>query len=420
MFRVKSALVAGALAVLALSACSSSGGSTSTNVPAATSAGAGAQGTAPGGAAIKVGFMCSCSGVQASLLAGVSKVAQAWANSTNASGGVNGHPVQLFTEDDSSNPATALQEAKKLVEQDHVVAIVGEVSLVDQTWVPWVVSQGIPVVGGASGEPVQGSTPGVFPSGSTLLPVTIGILDGAKGMKNLGVMVCAESPVCAQIIPVAQGAGKLLGLSVTPATISATAPNYTAPCLQMKSAGVTAVFVGDNGPIVQRVAADCAQQGYNPLQVVGAAGTTSSELSDPHLAGAVAAGPNANPFDASTPAVKEFQDALAKYYPGLLTSAGFTYDDFYAWAGGKLFEAAAKAGNIGPSSTPADLMNGLYALKNETLGGLSAPLTYTKGKPYATTCWFTSKVENGALVSLNGNRPVCLTAAQAAGLSKLG
>lgn len=412
-------VIACALAALVLSACGSSNRSTS-SAPAAGSTGSPSSVDAPTGAAIRVGFICSCTGPQTSNLSGAEKVAQAWADNVNLSGGINGHPVKLFAVDDGANPATGLQDAKALVEQDRVIAIVGENSDADATWVPWVVKQGIPVVGGQSAEPVQGTNPGVFPSGSTLLGAAIGdpAQAQAQGKHNLGVMYCAETPVCEQIVPLMTGIAKLFGLKVTPASISATAPNYTAPCLKMQSAGVDALLVVDNGPIVQRVVADCAQQGYNPLNVAGLPATNSTMLKDQHLAGTIGVGPTANPFDASTPAVKEFQDALQKYYPGLLTSNGFAYDDFGTWAGGKLFEAAAKAANLGPSSTPADVKKGLYALKGETLGGLAPPLTYTKGKPYFAPCWFTAKIENGTLVSLNGNKQTCLSAAQTAALFK--
>jgi branched-chain amino acid transport system substrate-binding protein len=418
MVRFRWTLFGCVAASLTLSACGSVSSSSSAPSAATSSRSTSTSAAAPAGAAIKVGFICSCSGPQASLLAGSEKVAQAWADSVNASGGINGHPVKLFADDDGEDPAKGLQDAKALVEQDHVIAIVGEISEIDGAWVPWVVSQGIPIVGGASGNPAQATSPGVFPSGSTLLAITVGTIAEAKGKTNFGVMYCAETPVCAQFVPLATGVGKLFGLKVTATSISATAPSYAAPCLKFKSAGVDALLVGDNGPVVQRVVAACSQQGYAPLEVTTEAATTSTMLNDSQLAGTLAAGGNANPFDSSSPAVKEFQAAVQKYYPGLLASAGYTQDDFYAWTGGKLFEAAAKAANIGPTSTPAEVETGLYSLKNETLGGIAPPLTYTKGKPFFTPCWFSAKIENGTLSSVNGNRPVCLSAVQTAALVK--
>jgi ABC-type branched-subunit amino acid transport system substrate-binding protein len=51
------------------------------------------------------------------------KICAQW---TNAHGGTNGHPVQMVTIDDNGNAATSLAAATKLIQEDHVGAIVGE------------------------------------------------------------------------------------------------------------------------------------------------------------------------------------------------------------------------------------------------------------------------------------------------------
>jgi ketosteroid isomerase-like protein len=114
----------------------------------------------------------------------------------------------------------------------------------------------------------------------------------------------------------------------------------------------------------------------------------------------------------------EFRNAMDKSYPGFTTSPQFNADDLGNWAGGKLFEAAPKAANIGPSSTGADVKKGLYALKNETLGGLTGPLNFTAGKPSFVSCYFGVQVKAGRFESLNGNKPICLSAAEGAALLK--
>jgi branched-chain amino acid transport system substrate-binding protein len=225
------------------------------------------------------------------------------------------------------------------------------------------------------------------------------------------VFYCAESPVCAQLGPIAGGAAKLNGLKFYSAKIAATSPNYTAPCLAAKGAGVDALFIGDNATVVERVVASCLQQGYTPVQVGNIGTVATSSLAHPGFAGARLAGANANPFDTSTPVIQEFRAALNKYAPGLLSSSSFSYDTVWAWAGGKLFEAAAKAAHVTPSSTRADVKNGLYALKDDTLGGLAPPLTFTRGKPAFVACYFSVTIKGGNLVSLNSNKPTCLTPA---------
>jgi branched-chain amino acid transport system substrate-binding protein len=325
----------------------------------------------------------------------------------------------VIVKDDGQNPATSLQDAKELVEQDKVMAIVGETSLVDSVWASYVAGKGIPVVGGIAVETPFISNPDFFPSGTQLIGQLVGMaaLGRQAGKHDLGVLYCAESPVCAQLVPLAGGAAKLYGLKFYSGKIAATAPSYTAPCLAAKSAGVDALFIGDNATIVQRVVAACVQQGYKPLQVGNIGTVSKASLSSTGFDGARLSGSDASPFDASTPAIKEFQDTLNKYAPGLVSSSSFSYDAVWPWSGGKLFEAAAKAGNITPSSTPADVKKALYALKNETLAGLAPPLNFTPGKPAFVTCYFSVTVKGGNLVSLNGNKPTCLTATAAKGIA---
>jgi branched-chain amino acid transport system substrate-binding protein len=387
-----------------------------------TTAGAGTTATeAHDGKSIVVGMICSCSGPQASSLSSTSKVAEAWASSVNATGGINGHPVKMIVKDDGQNPAQGLQVAKELVTQDHVMAIVGEVSQVDGSWASYVASAGVPVVGGISPESPFASNPDFFPSGTQIEVMVAGVLALAKGegAHHVGVLYCAESPVCAQINPLAKGVAVLDGLGYSAGSISAAAPNYLAPCLAQRSDGVDAQFIADSNPTVQRVVASCAEQGYKPKVINLISTLDRSWFTDPNMANAELSGTNANAFDTSTPAIAEFHSTLNKYAPGLVSSSQFLPADIWPWAGGKLFEAAAKAAHITPSSTGADVKKGLYALKNETLGGLAPPLNFTPGKPAFIPCYFSVTLSGGNPRSLNGNKPTCLTATQSAGLAKV-
>ena len=59
-----------------------------------------------------------------------------------------------------------------------------------------------------------------------------------EGLKHLGVLYCAESPVCAQLGGLAALSAKLTGgtITTTAAAVSATSANYNAQCLTMKNA----------------------------------------------------------------------------------------------------------------------------------------------------------------------------------------
>jgi branched-chain amino acid transport system substrate-binding protein len=58
-------------------------------------------------------------------------MAQAFFTCLNANGGVNGHPVKYFAEDDQTQPSQIAADAKKLVQGDHVVGIVGTSDIIE-------------------------------------------------------------------------------------------------------------------------------------------------------------------------------------------------------------------------------------------------------------------------------------------------
>lgn len=418
---------------LALAACGSSSKKSTSSTPASTAPATTSPSTpsstpttaASTSTAFTIGSICSCSGLQAAALGKVGQVSTVWADSVNAAGGINGHPVKMIVMDDAGNPATALQDVKKLVQSDHIMALVDN-SLADGAFASYISSSGVPVVGGIAISLPFLTNPDFFTVGSNLPVETVGqgALGKQAGLKKLGTMYCSETPLCAQVVPLANAAATLNGLGFTSRSISSTAPTYASPCLSFKSSGVDALFVADNGAIVQRVSADCAQQGYKPRVLNSTTTFEQGWLKDANFDGALLASTNANYVDASIPGVKAFLDANNKYAPGLTTSPQFNYDTLYPWAAGKLFEAAAKAGNLTPSSASADIRKGLYALKNETLDGLAPPLNFAPGKPAFSPCYFSTTIKGGKLVSLNNGKPSCLSAAQAtvlaAALKKLG
>ena len=132
-----------AASVLLLAAACGSAGSGST---ASGSAGGGQ--SAGKASTIVIGNIGTNSGPESSTTATGLPVLVSWVNGINAAGGINGHMLKLVSFDDGLNPATALQDAKVLVDQDHVAAIVGEQSLLDSEWASIPAAAGVPVIGG--------------------------------------------------------------------------------------------------------------------------------------------------------------------------------------------------------------------------------------------------------------------------------
>jgi branched-chain amino acid transport system substrate-binding protein len=191
--------------------------------------------------------------------------------------------------------------------------------------------------------------------------------------------------------------------------VSAAAPSYAAQCLAAQQAHITTVFVADIFTVVDKVASDCAQQGYNPTYVVDGLDLAQSFTS---VKGTLYATVPDLPYYASTPATQTMNAAFDKYYPGMRTNA-VSYNEIYAsmWVSGLLFADAAKAGGLGANgSTPtsAQLVTGLEALKADTLGGLAPPLTFAANQPHPIHCWFESLMKSGTFSLPGGTTPVCV------------
>jgi len=375
--------------------------------------------TVPKGAPIIIGSICSCTGAQAAAASQAAPIIKAWADSVNDAGGLNGHAIKLIVKDDGGNPAAALQAAKELVEQEKVIAIVGEVSAADEAYADYVASKGVPVVGGLPVAAPFSTNPDFFASGSGNAIGALGTFNqtAAAGGKSLGAFYCSESPVCGQFVPLGQLAGQLVGVEFTAAKIAGTAPNYTAPCVAMDKAGVDSIFVAHNAAVVPRVVDSCAKAGFSPRIVQSMSTFGPALLKDANFDGSLWSSPNAIYTDTSIPGVKAMHDALTAYAPDVLESDAFTETGAYAWAGGKLFEAAsAAAGGFSPTSTSADVKRGLYALKDETLDGWAPPLNFEEGKPGFPTCYFTGEVSGGKLVASADGKATCLPSEQVTAL----
>jgi branched-chain amino acid transport system substrate-binding protein len=392
-----------AVMVAVLSGCSSS------STPSGGKTASGAAVDKATGSPYKLGVICSCSGSNAASISTMTSIITAWSASVNAAGGIGNHPIELFTADDSQNPGTALTDVTKMVQQDHVIAIV-DLSNVDSSFGTYVEGQHVPVIGGNLDSDLFESNPDFFTAGGTTDAIPLGIIAAAKTAKvdKLGVLYCGGVPICAELPPVLKQLGGPAGVSISySGAIPNAAPNYTASCLAARQSGADGLFVASGPPQTLAVVESCSAQGYNPTYIAAENSLANSSLSNSAVNGAVGEITNLPASDTSNPEIKAMDQALNQFKPGLLSSAQFNPGSSMVWAAGALFQAAAQAGHLGDNPTPAQVLAGLYDLKNETLGGLTAPLTFTKGKPTSLKCWFYYQVKNGEFTNPFGVSPTC-------------
>src|SRR5262249_52244926 len=158
------------------------------------------------------------------------------------------------------------------------------------------------------------------------------------GKHQIGLLYCAEAPVCAENAGLINAAAKAVGLKFHDGgKVSATAPNYTAPCLALKGGGVDVLNTADNSVTQARIAASCAQQGYTPLEVQASPAIGPESLTSPAMNGMLIS-TGFTPYASDNPLSKPYRDALAQYGNGANPQLS---DNQATWSGGMLYEAAA-------------------------------------------------------------------------------
>lgn len=411
-------------------ACSSSGGKSSTNplsgsdssanVAAAGGTSSAASGDASSAAAatgspIKVGLICSCSGPYGANLTAAGDVAKAWVKSVNATGGIQGHPIDLTYVDDQSNPGTSVTVAQQVISKK--VAVILDDSYLDATWSKAAAAAKIPVVGGVFNLADYISNPYFYPTGQTDDSIADSVAAIAKqsGAKKIASFYCAEAPTCAQVGDLVKAAGSKAGVpQVYSASVAATGANYTAQCLAAKQAGADAIFMPVSEQTAGRIGADCDRQGYDPTYLWEGTGYADSLTRYKGISKHLWVTFPILPYWANTPAIQKMNKAVDAAYPGLRQGKGGIWSEVavQSWTAGLLIQDAVEKSGVAATGTidSAAMLKGLNSVKDDTLEGWTGPLTFAAGQPHPQSCYFVANVLDGKTNLLNGGKPTCPTA----------
>ena len=386
---------------------SDAGGAGSSGTAGAGPSDAGSTGAAGTKTPIVIGHVGWLSGI-----GGLTNVARrdalaAWAKSVNARGGINGHPVKLLIGDDGGNESKSLSLVRDFVENKHAVAIVSYSGGTATAVGNYAASRKVPIIGGQTIEAIWTTNPMLFPTDPApdghMYGVARGAADGGK--KKVATLYCTEVPACQENNELFVKHAKALGLQVVyQGRISFAQPGYTAECLQARNSGADAVFgITENSSTI-RLAQSCGRQAYKPTFLLPVGNDSFTQV--PELDGSYASVNNFPWFlHSGSPALDEYGQALKRYAPHLLSGKNNNYGAA-GWVSGKLFEKAAEGVSDDPTS--AEVLDGLWRMKGETLGGLIVPCTFTRGKATPETfCNYTVQVTGGKWLAPNGTRPTC-------------
>jgi branched-chain amino acid transport system substrate-binding protein len=185
--------------------------------------------------------------------------------------------------------------------------------------------------------------------------------------------------------------------------VSLAQPDFTAECLQAQRNGAEAILAGLDSASISRLARACLQQGYRPGFYTGGLATTAATAEDPNLDGLVAS-LQTFPFVADDlPGAREQRSAVERFAPKMAMSTTTAA----VWVAGTLLREVSQ--QLPAEVSPADFVNALHQVRNNTLGGLAPPLTYTAGQPAAEPrCFFMAIVKDRQYTAPNGSKQDCI------------
>ena len=144
---------------------------------------------------------------------------KAWSADINARGGLAGHPVKLIFGDDGGDPAAALAIAKRMVEQDKVVAFIGTYLVTTTPAVtPYLEQVGVPMIGGPGGNEIEDHSPMVF-NPQTGSDEALGhaihlAVVSQSDKRKMAILYCREASSCAQQRDRAKQFASLYGVTI--------------------------------------------------------------------------------------------------------------------------------------------------------------------------------------------------------------
>lgn len=354
---------------------------------------------------ILIGNIGAYSGPVASTSGFIPQLFDAWAESVNAAGGLNGHKVRVITKDVGMTTGAGVTAAQELINKDHVAAIL-DFDPSDTTWVRLAAEKSVPVIAAFSS---LGSllTPEVFPVISSPIALSYGIAAEARKLgPKLGIAYAAEAAAGGQVVTMMQSFGEGLGLNlVSTVKLSSSAADYTVFCQQLRDSGADSYFLAFASATAQKITDQCFQQGVHLPQLLSGPAAVPAWKTDPAYDGDPVIDGVVPFFDTSIPGQKAYRDAMSKYASGILEASESSSTGTFAWAAAQLISAAAA--KVTTEITGKSLHEALYTLNGETLGQLVPPLTYTKGQISTVNCYFTWKVSAGNYTAPNGTAPTC-------------
>jgi branched-chain amino acid transport system substrate-binding protein len=206
-----------------------------------------------------------------------------------------------------------------MMNNNHIVALVGNNTSTLPTWAKLISDAGIPVLGGVAETSDPWLTnPDFYSTGTTVESAFYATQFAVKqaGFTKEAVLDCNQVTACLASLQPIRNYAKTLGINLVYAQYaSPTATDYTAQCLAMKTAGAQVVEAVVNDALL---AANCKAQSYTPVYFAPDDDVTIAQIkATPSFEGAIGF---TTTFWTSQefPQTKEYFDAMKQYAPQYL------------------------------------------------------------------------------------------------------
>jgi len=288
---------------------------------------------------IKIGNIMPYSG-PLSAYGVIGKTEQAYFNKINAEGGINGRKINFVSYDDAYSPPKTVEQVRKLVESDEVLATFQTLGTASNTAImKYMNTKKVPMLFVATGaakftDPKNFPwTIGYNPSYLTEAHVYAQYILKEKPDAKIAILTQNDDFGRDYVKGLKEGLANKANLIVAEATYEVTDPTVDSQMLKLKASGADVLFNGGTPKFAAQIIKKAAELGWKPMHVLNINSISVSEVLTPagleNSKDLITINYGKDPTDPAwkdDPGMKKYFEFMEKYYPtGVKDSVFNTY-----------------------------------------------------------------------------------------------
>ncbi|MFO1319363.1 MAG: ABC transporter substrate-binding protein [Burkholderiales bacterium] len=336
---------------------------------------------------IKLGQTMPYSG-PASAYGAIGKAEVAYFKMVNDQGGINGRKVNLISLDDAYSPPKAVEQVRRLVEEEQVLALFQTLGTPSNTAIhKYVNAKRMPHLFLATGASKWGDpknfpwTLGFQPSYQIEAKIYAKYIVGNKPAAKIAVLYQNDDYGKDYLKGFKEGLGAKVSMIVAEQSYEVTDPTVDSQMVTLKSSGADVMFTIATPKFAAQAIRKVADLGWKPLHFVNNVSSSVGAVLTPagldKSVGLITALYLKDPTDpqwSKDPGMQRWRDFMAKYMPGADVS---DFNHVYGYGAGQLMTAVLKS--CGDDLTRENLMKQATSIKDATLDVTLPGIRYNTG-----------------------------------------